>query len=48
MRVSLVILNIGIGLAYIGVSGELEYGLYADHSGYPQHRQWSGLAWSVC
>ena len=43
MRVSLVILNIEIGLAYIGVSGEFEKGEYADQSGYLHHRQRSGL-----
>ena len=42
-RTSLVILNIERGLAYLGVSGEIENGQYADQSGYPQHRQRSGL-----
>ena len=32
MLVSLVILNIDIGLAYLGVSGEFEHGVYADQS----------------
>ena len=40
-------LNIDRGLAYLGVSGEFEYVVYADRSGYPQHRQRSGLPWSV-
>ena len=48
MRTSLVILIKGRGLAYLEMSLELECGLYADQSGYPQHKQWSGLAWSVC
>ena len=47
MRTSLAILNIDRGLAYLGVSGEFENGEYADQSGYPQHRQRSGLLWSV-
>ena len=47
MRTSLAILNIDRGLAYRGVYGEFENGEYADQSGSPQHRQRSGLAWSV-
>ena len=47
MRTSLVILTIDRGLAYLGVSGEFKYGLNADQSGYAQHRQRSGLTWSV-
>ena len=43
MRTSFVILNIDRGLAYLGVSGEIENGEYADLSGYSQHRQRSGL-----
>ena len=31
----LVILNLDRGPAYLGVSGVLEYGLYAGQSGYP-------------
>ena len=40
---SLAILNIDRGLAYLGVSGVFENREYADQSGYPQHRQKSGL-----
>ena len=47
MRTSLVLLNLDRGLAYLGVSGVFENGEYADQSGYPQHRQRSGLPWSV-
>ena len=47
LRTSLVIFNIDRGLAYLGVSGEFEYGLHADQSGYPKHKQRSGLPWSV-
>ena len=47
MRTSLVILSIDRDLAYLGVSGEFDYGLYADQSSYPQHRQRSGLPGSV-
>ena len=47
MRTSLAILNIDRGLAYLGVSGEFEYGEYVDHSGYPEPRQRSGLPWSL-
>ena len=43
MRTSLDILNINRGLAFLGVSGEFVNGEYADQSGYPQHRQRSGL-----
>ena len=46
-RTSLLILNIDRGLAYLGVSGEFEYGLHADQSGYPKHKQRSGLPCSV-
>ena len=31
LRTSLVILNIDRVLAYLGESGEFEYGVYADH-----------------
>ena len=44
---SLAILNIDRGLACIGVFGVFENGEYVDQSGYPQHRQRSGLLWSV-
>ena len=47
MRTSLVILSIDRDLAYLGVSGEFENWEYADQSGSPQHRQRSGLPWSV-
>ena len=47
MRTSLVILNIDRGLAYLEMSVEFDYGKKADHSAYPQHRQRSGLPWSV-
>ena len=47
MRNSLVLVNLDKGLAYLGVSGVFENGEYADQSGYPQHRQRSGLPWSV-
>ena len=43
MLTSLVIPNIGRGLALLGVSGEFKNGEYATQSGYPQHRQGSGL-----
>ena len=35
LQTSLVIFNIDSGLAYLGVSGEFTYGVYADQSGYP-------------
>ena len=47
MRTSLVTLNMDTSLAYVGVSGELENGENEDQSAYPQHRQRSGLPWSV-
>ena len=47
MRTSLVILIKGRGLAYLEMSLEFEYWEYADQFGYPQHRQRSGLTWSV-
>ena len=37
MRTGLVILNMNRGFAYLGVSGEFEYGLFADQFGYPKH-----------
>ena len=43
MRTSLVLLNLDRGLACLGVSDVFENGEYADQSGYPQHRQKSGL-----
>ena len=47
MRISLVVVNIDRGLAYLGVSGEFENGEYAEQSSNPQHRQRSGLPWRV-
>ena len=47
LRTSLVKFNIDRGLAYFGVSGEFKYGVSADQSGDPKHRQRSGLPWSV-
>ena len=47
MRTSLVILNIDISLAYVGVSGEFENGEYADQPAYPEQKQRSGLHWRV-
>ena len=47
LRTSLVIFNIDRGLAYLGLSGEFKYGVYADQFRYPKHRQRSGLPWSV-
>ena len=47
VRTSLLILNIDRGLAYLGLSGEFENGAYADQSSYSQHKQRSGLPWSV-
>ena len=46
MRTSLVILIKDRGLAYLEVSLEFEYWEYTEQSGYPQHRQKSGLTWS--
>ena len=46
-RTSLVIFKIDKSLAYLGLCGEFEYGLHADQCGSPQHRQRSGLPWSV-
>ena len=37
----MLILSIDGGLAYLGMSGEFEYRICADHLGYPQHRQMS-------
>ena len=47
MRTSLVILNIYRCLAYLGVSGDFEHGLYADQFAYPKQKQRSGLHWRV-
>ena len=47
MGTSLVIHKIERGLTYLRVSGEFECGLHADQSGYPKHKQRSGLSWSV-
>ena len=47
MLTSLVILIKDRGLAYPEMSLEFEYWEYAEQSGYPQHRQRSGLTWSV-
>ena len=47
MLTSLVILRIDRGLADLGVFAEFEYGENADQSADPQHRQRSGLLWSV-
>ena len=47
VRTSLIVLSIDRGLVYLGVSGEFHYGLNADQSSYPQHRQRSDLPWSV-
>ena len=47
MRTSLVIHKLERGLAYLRVSSEFECGVFADQSGYLQHRQRSGLPWSV-
>ena len=47
MLTSIVILNIGRGLTYLGVSGEFKNGEFANQSSYPQHRQRSGLTWRI-
>ena len=47
MRTGLVILIIDRGLACLGVSGDFEYGLYADQSAYPKQIQRSGIHWIV-
>ena len=44
---SLLILNIGRGLAYLGMSGEFDNCQYADQSGYPQNRKRSRLPSSI-
>ena len=47
MRTSLVTFNINRCKTYLGVNSDFENGEYADQSGYSQHRQRSGLTWSV-